>query len=367
MGTLSYFSNGVRPYLWNQDLFASLSVKGREGGGSGIEIAQKALQWNIDWLGLFGGHVRLNPQASYTRTINVGYFGLGNESNDAAPPAGNPDPSRYHEFVENTLYARTLARIDLAPPYYLMTGATVRYVVPEAYAGSKLAVDERQTAPGGGPLIYGTRPLTLASVAAGGVYDSRDNEIYTRKGMYHVVGARFEEGVPLGDDVRYAELGALLAGFVPIGPNEVFATRLLANAQLGHVPFYDLLVAGPFQLKEAIGGSSAIRGVPIGRYLGPFKILANFELRALPFQVTLLHQQFRIGGDVFVDTGRVFSAPRFSSYDGSGIGLKYGVGFGGYLLWGQAAIFRVEAAYSPDAAATGGLPIGLYVEDGTMF
>jgi hypothetical protein len=37
-------------------------------------------------------------------------------------------------------------------------------------------------------------------------------------------------------------------------------------------------------------------------------------------------------------------------------------------LWGQAAIFRLEIAYSPDAVAENpGFPFGIYVEDGVMF
>ena len=54
--------------------------------------------------------------------------------------------------------------------------------------------------------------------------------------------------------------------------------------------------------------------------------------------------------------------------DGSGVGLKYGVGGGVYVLWGQAAMLRIEAAYSPDAVSENpSLPLGIYVEDGTMF
>ncbi len=48
--------------------------------------------------------------------------------------------------------------------------------------------------------------------------------------------------------------------------------------------------------------------------------------------------------------------------------MKWGTGGGIYLVWGQAAVFRVEVAYSPDAKAENpGLPLGIYVEDGVMF
>jgi hypothetical protein len=48
--------------------------------------------------------------------------------------------------------------------------------------------------------------------------------------------------------------------------------------------------------------------------------------------------------------------------------MKYGVGGGLFLQWGEAAIFRVEVAYSPDAVAENpDFPVGLYVSDGLMF
>ncbi|MCL2449575.1 MAG: outer membrane protein assembly factor, partial [Polyangiaceae bacterium] len=366
VGTLSWFANGIKPYAWNQDLLLTVSLKGREGGG-GIEIAQQAYQWNIDWPGLFGGILRINPQVAYTRTVNVGYFGLGNAASAAPPPPGTINPARFYEFINNVLYARSTFRIDFHRPYAALAQALVRYVRPETYAGSKLTIDEQARTPSGGPMLDGTRPLTLASIAGGFVYDSRDNEIYTRSGMFHQIGIRLEEGFPFGDRVRYAEIGAVLAGFIPLGRTTVIAGRLVADAQLGNVPFFDLLVAGPFQLKEVPGGSSGVRGVPIGRYLGPYKVVANAELRSLPWRVQVFGQHLRLGGNVFADTGRVFSAPPFTSLDGHGIGLKYGVGLGGLLLWGQAAIFRLEVAYSPDAAATSSVPLGVYVEDGTMF
>lgn len=117
------------------------------------------------------------------------------------------------------------------------------------------------------------------------------------------------------------------------------------------------------------GGAEGVRGVPVGRYLGPIKAVANAEVRTLAAPVHLFGGSFRFGGSVFADTGRVWSGYSFSSpLDGSGLGLKYGAGAGAYLLWGQVAIFRLDVAYSPDAIAENPrFPLGIYVEDGTMF
>jgi Omp85 superfamily domain len=363
--TLSYFANGIKPYAWNQDVNASLSVK---GGPHGVEIAQQAYQWNIDWVGLLGGRLRLNPQTSYTRTINQGYFGLGNASTDAIPNA-NPDPSGFHEFVENVFLLRTIARISLEGPLFAMAGASYRYVVPQTPAATRLSLDETVRTPSGSPILHGTRPLSLASLATGLAYDSRDDEIFTTRGVYDVVGVRLEQGIPFDDDVRYGEVGAILTGFVPVAGPVVFAGRFIANFQFGNVPFFDLLAAGPFQLKELPGGSAGIRGVPVGRYLGPVKVVANAELRSMFAHFTVFKQRIGVGSDAFLDVGRIWSDYTFRSpLDGQGLGIKYGAGGGMYWMWGQAAIFRIEVAYSPDANAENrGIPIGVYVEDGTMF
>jgi hypothetical protein len=187
--------------------------------------------------------------------------------------------------------------------------------------------------------------------------------------MLHEVGARFEAGFPLDANVRYVEAGGIFRGFVPLGSTLVLAGRLVTNFQVGNVPFYDLFQAGPFDQKEMPGGSAGIRGVPVGRYLGPIKVIGNVELRAMWLQFKVLGQKFTIGNDVFFDTGRVWSNYSFRSpLDGSGLGLKYGVGAGIYVLWGQAAMLRIEAGYSPDAVSENpSLPLGIYVEDGTMF
>jgi hypothetical protein len=365
VGTLSSFGDGAKPFLWNMDMLLSLSVK--EGPG-GPEIAQQNYLWQIDVPNLYGGILRLNPEVSYNHTVNYGYFGLGNASSSAPPPSSNANPGRYYEWNDSVVQVRSEARVRIEGALAAVFAAQYLYVKPVAYADSVLAQDSVARNPDGSPRIRGTGPLSLPSLAAGFSYDSRDDEIFPRRGMLHEVGVRLEQGIPVGD-VRYAEAGAILRGYVPVVGPVVAAARLVANFQIGDVPFYDLFQAGPFDQKEMPGGSAGIRGVPVGRYLGPIKVVGNVELRAMLVEFRLLKQKFSLGNDVFFDTGRVWSDYSFHSpLDGRGVGLKYGVGGGMYFLWGQAAMIRLEAAYSPDAVAENPtLPIGIYVEDNTMF
>jgi Omp85 superfamily domain len=364
VATLTRFEDGVIPYLWNMDFVLSASIKNGPDGG---EITQQSYLWNWDVPALLHGRLRLNPLVAYERTINEGYFGLGNASAAETPARASGVPGRYFQFIYTEARARELARIKIGGPWDLMVGPNFRVVEPGVYPGSKLAADASGAE--GGAAVEGVRPLGIVSFAVGFVFDSRDNEIFPRRGQFHQASVRYVEGFPLGSGIRYEQASAIFAWFVPIGHDSVFALRGVLDFKIGQVPFYDLFTAGPFIASPMPGGAEGVRGVPIGRYLGPIKGIANAELRTLVAPLHFLGGSFRFGGSAFADAGRVWSDYSFSSpLDGTGTGLKYGVGMGAYLLWGQAAIFRMDVSYSPDAMADNPrFPLGIYVEDGTMF
>lgn len=364
VATLTRFEDGIVPYLWNMDFVLSASVK---GGPHGSEIAQQSYLWNWDVPGLLHGRIRLNPLLAYQQTINEGYFGLGNASSAARPRDVAGVRGRYFQFICTEARARELVRIKIRGPWDLVVGPNFRVVDPGVYSGSRLAQD---VAPAEGPpVVEGARTLGVATMAAGVIFDSRDNEIFPRRGQFHQAALRLTDGFPLDSGVHYAQASGIFAWFFPIDPDSVLALRGVFDFEMGQVPFYDLFTAGPFITAEMPGGAQGVRGVPVGRYLGPIKGIANAEVRTLAAPLHILGGSFRFGAATFVDVGRVWSDYSFSSpLDGTGVGLKYGVGAGGYLLWGQAAIFRLDLAYSPDAMAENrSFPVGVYVEDGTMF
>ena len=362
-GTLSRFADGVVPYRWNMDLVIAASLKGVPGG---VEVAQQSYLWDIDVPGLAGGRLRLNPFADFRRTTNQGYFGLGNASS-AVPPPGSDN--RYFQYIHEETGMRLLTRYELSGPLFFLASTIGNYVSPTAYAGSKLAQDAAARAPNGSPYVLGVHSLAMASQGAGIVYDSRDSEIFTRAGWLEQYGLRFSQGFPLSAQVTFAEAEVVVAKYTSLGRYVVLATQAVADFKFGHVPFFELFTGGVFNPDYMIGGSASVRGVPFGRYLGQIKAVGNVELRALHLRVHALGQAFQLGNAVFFDTGRVWSDYTFHSpLDGSGLGLKWGVGAGIYLLWGQAAMFRLDMAYSPDAVSeNAAFPFGLYIEDGLSF
>ena len=360
VGTLTRFGSGVQPYLWNMDLALSASIK---AGPTGADIAQQLYLWNFDVPEAFGSGVRLNPTVWYQRTINQPYFGIGNASTPDRPAVINGVPGRYFQFDDHQVMVRELTRVKWHGGWDWMFATQYRFEAPSAYAGSKLASDVRSGA------VYGYDNVSIITLGGGLVYDTRDNEFFPHRGSYWQIGLRYAQGAPFESQVRYGAFGAMIAQYIPIGGPFVIAVRGVVDAEAGNVPFFDLYTGGPFGTTEMIGGPQSVRGVPDGRYLGPLKMYGNLELRAMLVDFKLLKQSFHLGGDLLADTGRLWSDYSFSNKsDSDGIGLKWGAGLGGYLIWGQAAVFRAEVAYSPDAVSENPtLPLGIYVADSVMF
>ncbi len=109
--------------------------------------------------------------------------------------------------------------------------------------------------------------------------------------------------------------------------------------------------------------SNGVRGVPAQRYYGKIKLFGNLEARARLFDFHVFKKLMTLGTACFVDGGRLWAdwAPH-PDLDGSGPGLKYGVGAGLRLSSGTAFVLRGDVAWSPDAT-----PVGGYVAAGEMF
>lgn len=356
--TYTRFYDGAYPYLWNIDLLLSASVK---DDANGFRMVQQSHVLRLDAPDLLDGRLRLDTRGSFQRTINEGYYGVGDASTAVLPP-GQTDPGRRFQYLQQEGRIRSIARVHNGTPFDLALGGNLRLETPDAYPGSKLADDIASGA------IVGGQPTLLATLSAGTIVDTRDSEFITRRGIFYQIGVSGTVGT--AEQVAYGEAAAVLSHYAPLGGPFIFASRFVGSFQFGRVPFYDLLQGGVFEPQYLFGGETGIRGVPNGRYAGRVKIVTNTEIRATPFpRFTLLGQRFLIGTTTFFDAGRVWEDYAvISRSDGAGLGLKYGVGGGLFLQWGEAAIFRVEAAYSPDAVAENpGFPIGIYVSDGLMF
>ncbi|MDP8999525.1 MAG: outer membrane protein assembly factor [Myxococcota bacterium] len=356
--TLTRFYDQAQPYLWNLDLLVSASMKDDQ---SGFRLVQQSHVLRLDAPVLLHGRMRVDARASFLRTINAGYYGLGNAS---TAEAANVD--RRYQYVQQEGWLRGIVRVHTGTAADVAVAGNLRYEAPAAYAASKLAEDLAQQ--GGTGAVIGGQAALLGSLTAGVMIDTRDNEFVTTRGIYYQLG--FAGTAGSSEDVAYGEMAAVLAHYAPLGGPFIFASRIFCSFRFGRMPFYDLQQGGAFEPESLLGGDQGVRGVPQGRYAGLIKAVTNVEIRSTPFpRFHLLGQRFRIGTTTFVDAGRVWNDYHvISGADGASLGLKYGVGGGLFAQWGEAAIFRVEVAYSPDAVSENpGFPLGIYVADGLMF
>lgn len=368
-GSLTRFAGGERPYVWNLNVVASASFK----NDPVFRLVQQTYFVALDVPRPDNSPARWMPALGYIRSIDAPYYGLGNATNPAVP-AGAGNSAQYNQYLAQTFFVRELTRILVHKPYEIVVAPFVRYLLPREYTGTRLAADAAAQGAGGAAPVRGLHDEALATLAAGIIVDSRDSELFPRSGTYDQIGLRYVQGFPPDERVVYGGAGAVVAQYFPLGDTSLLAVRAVVDFEAGNVPFFDLYYGGPFRPLQLPGGSTGVRGVPLGLFSGLVKAVANVELRTMPLHFSLLEQRFRLGGDAFGDAGRAFSDYTFHSpRDGSGIGIHWGMGAGVYVAWGDAALFRLEAAYSPDAfplrpfGSAEFLPLGVYVEDGVMF
>ncbi len=357
--SIAHFDPKYTPYHWKSLAIAVLSVK---NGPGGAEVPTYNFIGSFDFPGLAGGQLRLKPMIGFSRALNNGYYGLGNQSQ---PFVTTDEIKRPNEYIGNNLTVRLGAEWLMTDRIKLLLNGGFLYALPRIYAGSQLEADSQVPA----ELIYGTSDHGLFQLEVGAVYDSRDHEVVPSKGMYHKLTARSS---PIwywcGNVHSSAGISADVRFFAPLwGSNLVGAFRLLGDLIFGNAPFYELDGFGLFS--PGFTGSSGVRGLPQGRYHGQVKIMANVELRAMIVDFMLGETKFAVGLAGFLDTGRVWAElKKNKTLDGTGLGLKFGTGGGPRVKWGEAVCLRFDVAYSPDATdAPSGLPVGLYMEMAQAF
>jgi hypothetical protein len=306
--------------------------------------------------GLFGDRLRLQLRPSFTRETNLRYYGLGN-----AAPAPVVEVAARDHYTRTHPTVRAQIRTRLGGPVHLTAGSTYIYNWIELQPESKLAADLAE--PGGpmaGLLDLRRRHGVLLLEGAVGI-DTRDGEVAPDRGQYHELAIRLSPWRSAALPYRYAGLGANLRWYLPLGTERlVLAARLVGDVLFGLAPVYEL---ARVEETSALGGAKFVRGVPTNRYYGKRKVLGNLELRSRVARFRVARSQYELGLTGFADGGRVWADTfRRSELDGTGLGLKYGVGGGIRLQKGETFVLRADVAWSPDSR-----PIGAYLLAGHQF
>jgi hypothetical protein len=299
------------------------------------------------------GVLRLELRPSYTQETTQKYHGLGNAS-----PGG---AGRAHEYgrIHPTLAVR--ARLRLADNFFLRVGNALTYNIVDVAPRSLLARDREQGSDFVRDALSGPDEHAVDIFEYVLAYDARDSEVSATRGQFHHALVRLSPGGSSDFPYRYAQANLTLRGYHSPLRHLTLAGRVVLDAQFGDPPFYEL--ARYSEDTFAIGGSKGVRGVPGQRYYGKLKLFGNLEARARLVPFRIFGKPHELGAAAFFDGGRLWAGyERQPELDGTGIGLKYGVGGGLRLHQGRTFVVRADVAYSPDAR-----PVGAYFELGEMF
>ncbi|CAN5758112.1 hypothetical protein BH24GEM1_BH24GEM1_12300 [soil metagenome] len=170
------------------------------------------------------------------------------------------------------------------------------------------------------------------------VYDTRDNEFNTLRGLFAEAGAQAGTG---GDG--YTRLYGVVRGYVPVREGTVVAARVVGSGMGGTPTLYARYGLPTWNDQvPVLGGEYSHRSFDTGRFAGRGTLFGNLEVRhdLLPFgdlgAITLL---------AFVDAGRVFEQESFRL---TTTDLHVGGGGGIALRILRSTIFVFNFAGGPD-------------------
>jgi outer membrane protein assembly factor BamA len=346
--------SGYDPYLWNIESAGLVTFKIRADGRLLLPYQDAYLKVTVPRL--FGAPLRLEIRSEYSWETTLGYYGLGN----ASPPSATTG-APYNE------YGRVHPEVVIDQQWRVVDHVSARAGVGYSLSwlqidpSSKLAFDMRTGAPEVKRLLGSFDGHAVSTVNGAIQWDNRDNEVSSHSGSYDSLGLKVSPGGTTLFPNRYAEATGIVRAFVPVaGSHVTLAVRLVGDVLIGQAPFYEL---ARFEDTYALGGQNGVRGVPAQRYYGKVKVLGNVEVRSEIVPFHLLGKPMLFGVVGFCDGGRVWAdTSPHPELDGTGVGLKYGVGGGLRLQSGSSFVLRADVAWSPDAS-----PVGGYFSAGQMF
>jgi outer membrane protein assembly factor BamA len=351
IASLSELPPGFR---WRLESAAFITFKLRDAGLV-VPFQDYYLHLVIPNLGP-GQRLRLDVRPSFTHESTLSYFGVGNASVRPALPSSSTEYERMHPTFS------VEARYRVVSAFYALAGSGFTYNRLTVPPTTLLAMDQATGSPEVRAILGNFANHSVQLFTAELQWDTRDNEIVPTRGQFHTL--RFRYSPHIGDALPYAyqRLTATTRFyFEPIDPWLTFAGRVVGDVLFGDPPFYEL---ARFDETAAIGGGKAVRGVPAQRYYGKVKLFANLELRSMVLPFNIRSKRLVLGVAAFFDAGRSWTeiSRAHPALDGTGLGLKYGVGGGLRLQQGRTFVVRLDVAWSPDAQ-----PVGAYFAAGQIF
>lgn len=290
-------------------------------------------------LGAFGRDLRAETEVLFERLASNNYFGVGNDTEFTRQWW---DEGYY--FFEDIAAELTYR---LRRPLYREEGSGRRLdLIAGAGTAYHISYQLREESRFSASRPNGHEGGWVNLLTTGLVWENRDSEFDPRRGNRLDFELRFSPHALSAYDFTTAEL--TLRQYFRLFGRVTVAQRLEGRHAGGDVPYWEL---------STLGDDVTLRGYPLNRFQGRTSVSYTLELRS--WIVEFPQYGVKLGGQLFTDTGRVFTG-RDEAGDLFGEWHRT-VGFGGAMtVFNPDFILRGDLGFSEDLTR-------LYIGVGYMF
>lgn len=276
----------------------------------------------------FGSDIRSIYNAFIRRYKTDIFFGIGNDTRFSEDQWEND----YYYFesisfglnykARKPIYEQGRRQLDL------VAGAGTEYHIPYSQGTNTSFAQGMPNGSDGGWVNY---------LNTGFVWENRDSEFDPHHGNRAELDIRFSPKLISNYSLTSARLE--LRQYFQLFNWLTVANRLEARHVAGDIPFWE---------RSTLGGANNLRGYPLNRFQGNTSLAYSLELRGWILKFPRFYG-LKFGGQLFTDTGRVFT----SSDDLGDLfeGYKQTIGFGGAMsIFNPDFILRGEIGFSKDVS-----------------
>ena len=191
LSSVARLDKDYKPYVWRVESVALITFKNSPTGGIDIPFQDYFLKLTMPHLVPNRLRFELRPSFNWLSTIK--YYGLGNNSSFQPQPSDQQSP-RFYEYGRINPAIRSSVRLAVTRGVSLLVGAAYTQNWLEVPSDSKLADDMRNGSAAVKSLLGDTRPHGVLQFEYGVSLDRRDNEISTKRGMFHEATVRLSPG-----------------------------------------------------------------------------------------------------------------------------------------------------------------------------
>lgn len=310
------YGDGRSPFLSNLRADFAISTK-----------ADLISELNYERTRLLGQDIRSEYTVIAERYKRANYFGIGNET-DFSSQQYNQD---YYFFEKRVI--GLAARFRKKVTEYGFEGKLDGYFqLGFSYLDASNRKEESLFAI---EQPAGDNRQLLNSFGFGVIAEDRDSEFNPTEGYRYEAGIEFS-GPYTGSEFNYAKIHLQLRNYVEILPKVVIAQKIEGTHLMGDAPFWE---------HSSLADKYGLRGFYEDRFLGDSSILHVLEARSWLF--SLFEGDIRLGGQLFWDSGRVFSKNDSNQFFDN---WKHTFGFGGAIsIFNPDFILRGDLGFSDES------------------